>query len=159
MESMQTKGWDSHRKGEQLVVAIPFHAWHYTDNIVSFSRSSLRYSAIFIQAKNGKSFIFPVPSIVFCFLLYDGKCRWRSMGSTVFFAVDRQIPEKVSLFSTFSSGWFWLDHTPCHFETLEHHYGFWKPPLLCLWFRNFWQKWFPCAHGRALGGPQEVQVQ
>ena len=80
-------------------------------------------------------------------------------GVNCFFAVDRQKPEKVSLFSTFSSGWFWLDHGPCDFETLEHHYGFWKPPLLCLWFRNFWQKWFPCAHGWALGGPQEVQVQ
>ena len=157
MESMQTKGWDSPRKGEQIVAAIPFHAWHYTDDIVSFSRSSLRYSALFSSRQKTASL-----SYFRCrplFFVVRWKVPMTVNGVNCFFAVDRQKPEKVSLFSTFSSGWFWLDHTPCHFETLQHHYGFRKPPLLCLWFRNFWQKWFPCAHGWALGGPQEVQVQ
>ena len=128
-----------------------------TLQIILLAPQGALYVTVRFLSRQKKSFIFPVPSIVFCCTMEsadDG--QW---GQLFFFAVDRQRPEKVSLFSTFSSGWFWLDHGPCYFETLEHHYGFRKPPLLCLWFRNFWQKWFPCAHGWALGGPQEVQVQ
>ena len=114
MESMQTKGWDSHRKGEQIVAAIPFHAWHYTDNIVSLSRSSLRYSALFSSRQKTASL-----SYFRCrplFFVVRWKVPMTVNGVNCFFAVDRQIPEKVSLFSTFSSGWFWLDYGPCYFE-------------------------------------------
>ena len=87
-------------------------------------------------------------------------CRtpgWRSTGSKVCFREpDKYFP---MLIFQFSFRWFGLDHGPWCLETSKQHYGFRKSSLLCLWFRKCGQKWVPWAHGGALWGPQEVQVQ
>ena len=85
-------------------------------------------------------------------------CReWRSLGSKLCLREPDKCFQKF-LFS-FSLRLFESDHGPGRLETSKHHYGFRKSSLLCLWFRKCGQKWVLWAHGGALRGPEEVQVQ